>query len=106
MVIYIGLNMLFAVMSTFGVAFGRIEPINAVRLWMFFEVPAPLPQLWAIQIPSFLSHFSYRIYSMTVSTVLIGLILGFLFAPRTWCMICPVNTLSEPHGMKKVFKAS
>lgn len=99
-VIYLGLNFLVAVMSTLGVVFNRIEPIAYVRLFMFYKVPFDLPQLISLDLPSFLTHFSFRIFSMLLSTVILGLVLGFLYAPRTWCTICPVNTLSTPRKLK------
>ncbi len=101
-ILYLGLNMFIAIMSTLGVASGRIEPLSFIRLFMFYKVPLTLPQLISIPAPSFLIHFSYRIYSMLLSTVIIGTVLGFLYAPRTWCTICPVNTLSTPKHLKRL----
>lgn len=95
-VYYIILNLLFALMSTTAVAFNIIAPMNYLRLFMVFEAPFTLIQLIELSLPSFIIHFSYRVYSMILSTTLIGLVLGFLYMPRAWCMICPVNTLSIP----------
>ena len=91
---YMGLNFFFATMSTIMVALGRIDGLLHVRLFMAFQAPFTLPQLLSFQLPAFLTHFSYRIYSMTLSSTLIGLVLGVLYTPRTWCAVCPVNTLS------------
>jgi hypothetical protein len=91
---YMGLNFFFATMSTIMVALGRMDGLLHVRLFMAFQAPFTLPQLLSISLPEFLTHFSYRIYSMTLSSTLIGLVLGVLYAPRTWCAVCPVNTLS------------
>ena len=91
---YMGLNFFFASMSTIMVALSRMEGLLHVRLFMAFQAPFTLPQLLSLQLPEFLTHFSYRIYSMTLSSTLIGLTLGVLYAPRTWCAVCPVNTLS------------
>ena len=82
--------------STIMVALGRMDGLLHVRLFMAFQAPFTLPQLFSVQLPEFLTHFSYRIYSMTLSSTLIGLALGILYAPRTWCAVCPVNTLSIP----------
>lgn len=100
-VVYVGLNFLFATMSTLAVATGKIEPLDHVRLFMFYKVPLVLPQLIDIDLPMFIIHFSYRILSMLSSTLIIGCGLGFLYAPRIWCTICPVNTLSVPKKLKK-----
>lgn len=95
-VTYIGLNLVFATMSTLMVALGRIAPMPYIRLFMVFRAPFILPQLVIWPLPDFLIHLSYRVYSMLLSSLLIGLVLGVLFRPRTWCSICPVNTLSTP----------
>lgn len=100
-VIYMGINLFFALMSTMGVAFGRIEAMDHVRLFMAFRAPFALPQLLVLNLPEALIHFSYRVYSMLLSSILIGVVLGFLYAPRTWCTICPVNTLSVPKHLKQ-----
>ena len=91
---YMSLNFFLASMSTIMVVLGRMEGLLHVRLFMAFQAPFTLPQLLSFQLPEFLTHFSYRIYSMTLSSTLIGLALGVLYAPRTWCAVCPVNTLS------------
>lgn len=93
-VYYMLLNLLFALMSTTAVALNKIEPMNYVRLFMIFKAPFTLIQLIDFSLPAFIIHFSYRLYSMILSTTLIGLVLGLLYTPRTWCMVCPVNTLS------------
>lgn len=100
-VTYMSLNLFLASMSTLMVYLGRIQPMPYVRLFMVFKAPYPLPQLFAWNLPDYLIHASYRVYSMMFSSVLIGLALGILFAPRTWCVICPVNTLSVPKHLKR-----
>lgn len=100
-VTYMGLNFFFATMSTLMVYLGRLQPMPYVRLFMAFKAPFTLPQLFTWNIPDFLIHYSYRVYSMMFSSVLIGLTLGILFAPRSWCVICPVNTLSVPKQLKR-----
>nr|WP_242694155.1 hypothetical protein [Proteiniclasticum aestuarii] len=35
-----------------------------------------------------------------MTTTLIGLSLSYLYKPRTWCTICPVNTISDIYIME------
>lgn len=95
-IVYMGSNLFFAMMSTIMVALGRIAPMLYVRLFMVFRAPFILPQYMELGYPEFILHFSYRMYSMMLSSILIGIVLGILYAPRAWCAICPVNTLSVP----------
>jgi hypothetical protein len=97
---YMVSNFFFAIMSTLAVYFGRIEAMDHLRLFMAFESPIALPQILNFDLPMFMIHYSYRVYSMIFSSILIGFVLGFLYAPRTWCVVCPVNTLSVPKALK------
>ncbi|MBU3113454.1 4Fe-4S binding protein [Clostridium lacusfryxellense] len=67
-----------------------------VRFMLAFQIPMNMPQLLNISsIPNWAVHLSFRAYSMMLTTTAIGLILGFIYRPRTWCTICPVNTISD-----------
>jgi len=93
--VYFAINIFFATMSTIMVTLGRIEPIDYVRFLIAFRAPFTLPQFleWNIA-PPFI-HLGYRVYSIMFTSTIIGLILGFIFMPRTWCTICPVMTLTS-----------
>lgn len=93
-VIYFIINLLIITMSTIMVSIGRISPIEQVRFLIVFKLPISLPQFINFSIGNSFVHLGYRIYSMMFSTTIIGFILGFLFMPRTWCKICPINTLT------------
>ncbi len=93
-VTYFAVNLFFVVMSTLMVSFGRIEPLEEIRFLIYFTVPIRLPQLLAVEVAAPLLHLSYRVYSMIFTSVLVGSVLGILYRPRTWCAICPVNTLT------------
>lgn len=75
---------------------GRINAMETVRFMIAFQLPWNMPQLLNINfIPSWAIHLSFRVYSMMFTTTVIGLLLGFLYKPRTWCTVCPVNTISD-----------
>jgi hypothetical protein len=83
-------------MSTLMVALGRMEALDHVRLFMVFQSPLSWPQWAQWSLPAAVIHGSYRVISMLLSSTLLGLVLGYLYAPRTWCSICPVMTLTSP----------
>lgn len=97
-VIYFGINLFFISLSTIMVSLGRIAPIEQIRFLIAFPLPIQLPQLLMLNVPSPLVHLGYRVYSMMFSSVVIGSILGILYRPRTWCIICPINTLTKAKG--------
>lgn len=99
-VIYFGVNVFIILMSTLMVALGRVEPIAQVRFLIAFAMPFELPQLLHFGAADAIVHLGYRVYSMMFSSVILGVILGVLFRPRTWCGICPVNTLTSGKGSR------
>lgn len=93
---YFVLSLTFIILTTIAVASGKKPPLNSLRFLMMLDLPFNLPQLSKITIfPEWLTHLSYRFYSMMLTTTTIGLILGLIYKPRTWCTICPVGTLSD-----------
>ena len=93
---YFVLNLLIIIMSTSMVAFAGEPAVDKIRFLIALEIPWNLPQLFNFtSVPEWILHFSYRIYSMMFTSTVIGLWLAYLYRPRTWCMICPVNTLSD-----------
>jgi hypothetical protein len=94
--IYFSFNLFVLIMSTIMVSKGRVDVVDKIRFLMAFQLPWNLPQFLNIKsIPNWAVHLSFRIYSMMFSTTVIGLLLGWLYKPRTWCTICPVNTISD-----------
>lgn len=88
------INLGFVVMSTVMVALDRVAPMAFIRFLIFFQVPLELPQLLDLNVPDFITHLGYRIYSIMFTSTVIGLLLGFLYKPRTWCAVCPIQTLT------------
>jgi hypothetical protein len=93
---YFSINMIILFMSTLMVSFGRVDAIEKVRFLLAFQIPWDIPQLLNIEnIPNWAVHLSFRMYSMMFTTTVIGMVLGWIYKPRTWCTICPINTISD-----------
>lgn len=96
LLIYFILNISFVTMSTIGVAAGRILPMEYLRFLIVFPIPFQMPQL--IELANFapwLTHLSYRIYSMMMTATILGLIMSKLYKSRSWCVVCPIGALSD-----------
>lgn len=97
---YFGLNLLFITGSTIQVALGRMAPMPYVRL--FIAIPMwPLAQAWEVASPDWLIHLSYRLYSMMLSSTILGLVFARTWRERAWCAVCPVGNLSNRYLAKK-----
>jgi len=94
-VIYFAINLLFATMSTLMVTLGKVDPIEQVRFMIVLGLPGSMPQVFDWSLPNNLIHVSYRVYSMMFTSTVIGSLLGLIYKPRTWCGVCPVNTLTS-----------
>jgi len=97
---YFIINTVFIIFSTVMVALHRLHPMNFLRFFMIFRVPINFPQLLSINLPNFISHFGYRVYSMMFTSFSIAVILGIIFKPRTWCGFCPIRTLTDKKTKK------
>jgi polyferredoxin len=93
---YFIFNLFILFMSTLMVFSGKMEAVEKVRFMLAFQIPWNMPNLLNINsIPNWAVHLSFRAYSMMFTTTVIGMVLGFMYRPRTWCTICPVNTISD-----------
>lgn len=93
---YFLLNLFVLTMSTIMVFRGRILPMEQIRFLIAFRLPWQMPQLLDLGgFPAWAVHLSFRLYSMMLTTTVLGLAIGWIYQPRSWCTVCPVNTLSD-----------
>ena len=96
MLTYFGINFLMIFLTTLMVFLDKRDPIEKVRFLMAFQLPGTMPNLLDIGVmPDWVVHVGFRIYSMMVTTTIIGLLVTYLYRARTWCAICPMGTLSS-----------
>jgi len=96
MLAYFSINLLFIIMSTLGVAKGIKPAMEYLRFFILIPIPSRMPQLLdVIEFTPWITHLSYRFYSMMMTTTILGLLLSLTYKPRTWCTICPIATISD-----------
>jgi polyferredoxin len=94
--IYFFTSLFIIIMSTIGVAKGRIPAMEYLRFLIFLPLPFEMPQLIRLEeVLPWITHLSYRFYSMMMTTTVLGLLLAVLYKPRSWCTICPIATVSD-----------
>ena len=62
-------------------------------LWTF-----KLPWHWAYHgtiIAPWVAQFAFGFYSVMLTSTLLGLITMILFKPRSWCVYCPMGTMTQ-----------
>jgi len=62
-------------------------------LWTF-----KIPWQWAHHVnsfPSWVAQFAFGFYSIMLTSTLLGLVTMILFKPRSWCVYCPMGTMTQ-----------
>ncbi|PKM51384.1 MAG: hypothetical protein CVV02_07205 [Firmicutes bacterium HGW-Firmicutes-7] len=96
MLSYFGISLFFIIMTTLRVANNLMVPMEYLRFFIIIPIPLELPQLLTFStIAPWITHLSYRFYSLMMTSTILGLILGLVYKPRTWCTICPIATISD-----------
>ncbi|MGL4362772.1 MAG: 4Fe-4S binding protein [Cellulosilyticaceae bacterium] len=83
-------NMIF---NTFLVFQGKETVQEVITLLWTFKLPWHMADLstvtpWVVQ-------FAYGFYSMMVTSTILGLVTMILFKPRSWCVYCPMGTMTQ-----------
>lgn len=84
-------NMLY---QTYLVAAGANSLKEAITLFWTFRLPWDWAYTAGTAIP-WMAQFSFGLYSMMLTSTLIGLIMMALYKPRTWCTFCPMGCMTQ-----------
>lgn len=84
-------NMLF---NTYLVLEGVHDLRQVVTLFWTFKVPWKFAYHGTLVAP-WVAQFAYGFYSMMLTSTLLGLITMLLFKPRSWCVYCPMGTMTQ-----------
>lgn len=71
-------------------------------LWTF-----KIPWGWAYHttnVPLWISQFAFGFYSMMLTSTILGIITMLLYKPRSWCVYCPMGTMTQMICKTKVQK--
>ena len=80
--------------TTFLVGAGAQSVGEFVKLFWTFR----LPWHWAYHgtlLAPWVAQFAFGFYSIMLTSALIGLIVMALFKPRSWCVFCPMGTMTQ-----------
>ena len=80
--------------NTYLVFSGAAELKQVVKLLWTFKVPWH----WAYTasgIPAWMAQFAFGFYSVMMTSTILGFITMALFKPRSWCVYCPMGTMTQ-----------
>ncbi len=94
---YFFIALFFTTLTTLRVAFGTMEPIDSVKFMIIFKIP--FVQIYDAG-PIFgdvIYNIAYRLYSMLLTTFTLGTIFSVFYKPKTWCGVCPYNSVGSKY---------
>lgn len=73
--------------------FGGLELKEAVTLLWVFR----LPWQWTntAMVSPWIAQFAFGFYGVMLTSTVLGLITMILFKPRSWCVYCPMGTMTQ-----------
>ena len=79
--------------STYQVFAGAADLREVVKLLWVFK----LPWNWTNTsfVPPWVAQFAFGFYSVMLTSTVLGLITMMLFKPRSWCVYCPMGTMTQ-----------
>lgn len=92
-------NMVFSTYLVFSGASSLKETLTL--FWVF-----KLPWDWgtAFSKENWVAQFSFGFYSLMLTSTLLGFITMVLFKPRSWCVYCPMGTMTQLICQLKLLK--
>lgn len=82
------------ILTTFLVFEGTNDLRQVVTLFWTFKVPWKFAYHGTIFAP-WVAQFAFGFYSMMLTSTLLGMITMMLFKPRSWCVYCPMGTMTQ-----------
>ena len=78
--------------STYLVFAGATLKEAITLLWVF-----ELPWRWNTSsfVPTWVLQFAFGFYSVMLTSTILGLLTMLLFKPRSWCVYCPMGTMTQ-----------
>ena len=86
--------MFFVMLWNTYLVFAGAELKEAVTIFWTFKVPWH----WAYHGTSFapwVAQFAFGFYGVMLTSTLLGIITMILFKPRSWCIYCPMGTMTQ-----------
>ncbi len=79
---------------TYLVASQARELDSAVKLFQALRLPLDMTHSTGA-FPDWAMQFSFGFYSLMLTSLTLGLITMLLFKPRSWCVYCPMGTMTQ-----------
>lgn len=70
------------------------------KMKRFADVDQSLKVPWSFafngaNVPSWMVQFAFGFYSVMLTSTILGVITMLLYKPRSWCVYCPMGTMTQ-----------
>ena len=62
---------------------------------LFWTIQVPWQWAYSAELSPGAAQFAFGLYSLMLTSALIGIITMLLFRPRSWCVYCPMGTMTQ-----------
>lgn len=84
------INMLYVTYLVFN---GTNDLKEVITLMWTFKLPWNFTNL--INVTPWISQFAFGFYSMMLTSTILGFITMILYKPKSWCVYCPMGTMTQ-----------
>jgi len=62
---------------------------------LFWTIDFAWNWAYTVKVEDWIAQFAFGFYSLMLTSMLIGIISMILFKPRSWCVFCPMGTMTQ-----------
>jgi len=92
---------MFGLMVAYTVQVFQGAPLRqAVKLLWVFKMPWNWAY-WGVSVTPWVAQFAFGFYGVMLTATVLGLITMIIYKPRSWCVYCPMGTMTQGICMLK-----
>ncbi len=73
---------------------------------LFWSIRVPWAWAYTTKVTPWVAQFAFGLYSLMLTSAILGIITMLLFKPRSWCVYCPMGTMTQLICRAKAPKAT
>lgn len=82
------------IINTINVFWGVNDLKEVIKILWTFKVPFGFSYTSSI-FPDFVAQFAFGMYGMMLTSFILGFVTMLFFRPRSWCVYCPMGTMTQ-----------
>lgn len=88
------LGMFCSVIYNTYIVFAGVKNLNEI-VTLFWTIDIPWNWAYTVHVESWIAQFAFGFYSLMLTSMILGILTMLLFKPRSWCVYCPMGTMTQ-----------